>query len=84
MYVCKEVNRQQQLCKDKRKTKNTNNNKVNDLFTFIEISHRQKHSPSSAFIRLLILQARAGNRNTERIQSVLCEVTLRVKRIIMV
>ena len=44
------------------------------------------HSPPSAFIRLLSLQYkrqdRAGNGDSERIQSVLCEDTLRVKRII--
>ena len=28
---------------------------INNLFTFIEISRKQTHSPSSAYIRLLIL-----------------------------
>ena len=47
------------------------------MLTFIEISRRQRYSHSSAFIRLLTQhykrQGRAGNGNSERIQSVLCE-----------
>ena len=69
-------------------TKYTNSHNVNNLFTSIEISQRQRHSPLNAFIRLLTLrykgQNRAGNGNSQRIQSVLCEDALRLKRIIAV
>ena len=47
---------QQQRCQDnvnKIHNNNTHNNNVNNLFTLIEISQRQRHSPASAFIRLL-------------------------------
>ena len=81
----KEVNMQQQHCKDKHKqnAKTT----INNLFTYIEISRRQRKSPTKAFIRLLTLQYkrqdRASNGDSKRIQSVLCEDTLRVKEIIV-
>ena len=64
------------------------NNTASNMFTFIDSLRRQKHSPSSAFIRLHTLrykrQNRVGNGGSERIQSVLCEDTLRVKSIIVV
>ena len=37
-------------------TKYTNNNNVNNLFTFTEISRMQRHSVSSELIRLLTLR----------------------------
>ena len=92
IYVCmciknnKQVNRQQQLCKGKRK-QNTQIT-VNNLFTFIETSRRQKHFTSSAFVRLLTMrykrQGIASNGNSELIQSVLCEDALLMKRIIVI
>ena len=73
------INRQQHyILASKQNTKIT----INNLFTFIEISQRQRHSPSTAFIRLFTLQTDISN--SERIQSVVCEDTLRVKRIIVV
>ena len=82
----KQVSRQQQLCKEKRE-QNTQIT-IHNFFTFIENSRRQSHSPPSAFIRLLSIRYkikdRASNGNSERIQSVLCEDTLRVKWIIVV
>ena len=60
---------------------------INNLFTFIEILRRQRYSPSFS-IRLLTLrykiQDRTRNGSSERIQSVLCKGTLRVKIIIVV
>ena len=66
-----------------------NNKSASNLFTFIEISRRQRDSSPRAFFRLLRLrykrQDRSGNGNPQRIQSVLCEEeVLRVKRIIVV
>ena len=50
-----------------------------NLFTFIEVSGKQRFSPSSAFIRLLSCNIKG------RIEkAVLREDTLRVKRIIVV
>ena len=58
------------------------------LFTFIEILRRQRHSPSRPFTRQLTLrykrQDSTGNGNSEKIQSVLCEEALHVKRIFVV
>ena len=60
----------------KKRIKTYNNNNASSLFTFIEISRRQNHSPSSAFIRLLIMgykrQDRAGHGDSVGIQSVVC------------
>ena len=71
-----------------KRIKTYNNHPTSDLFTFIDISRKQKQSPPSAFIRLCTLryirQDRVGNGGSERIQSVLCEDTLREKRIIVV
>ena len=57
--------------------KTYNNNTASHLFTFIEILRRQKHSPSSALFRLRTLrykrQARVGNSDSVKIQSVVCE-----------
>ena len=54
----------------------------------LEISLRQKDYPSSAFIRLLTMRHKmqdgAINGSSERMQSVYCEDTLHVKRIIVV
>ena len=60
------------------------------MFTLIEISRRRshEHSPSGTFIRLFTLpykmQSKAGERVTERVQSVLCEDAVRLKRVIVV
>ena len=69
----KQINRQKQHCKQ---------------LVYIYREPRQRHSPLSPFIRLLNMrykrQYRASNGDSERIRSVLCEHTLRVKRIIVV
>ena len=58
------------------------------MFTFVDILQRQRQSPSNVFTRLLSLQYekqdRAGNGDSQKIQSVMCEDTLHVKRIITV
>ena len=65
--------------------KTYNNNTASHLFTFIEILGRQKHSPPKALIRLRTLRYKRQYRvvceddtwSSERIQSVLCEDTMR-------
>ena len=72
-------------CSIKKEDK-TNKQTTTNVIT--ETSRRQTPSCLSPFIRLLILpskrQDRASNGNSERIQSVLCEDMLHVKRIIKV
>ena len=66
-------------CSIKKRIKAYNNNTASNLFTFIEISRRQKYSPSSVLIRLCTLrykrQDRVGNDDSVRIRSVLCKDT---------
>ena len=69
------LNHQQQSTVFKKKRINNNNASI--LFIFIEISQRQNHSPSSTFIRQLIMRYKrqdgATNGGSVRIQPVVCE-----------
>ena len=64
---------------NKKGIKTYDNNTASSLFTFIEISRRQKHSPSIAFIRLRTVrykrQDKVGNGDSVTIRFVLCKDT---------
>ena len=70
-------------------TKYTNDNNETTMFTFIEISRKLSHepSPSRTFIRLFTMPNKRQDKANElisEVHSVLYEILMRLKRVIVV